>query len=565
MACKIITSDTLIPIEVNFKVSAGSGAGKTYWLINHIKSVLRNSKRLDGGRKIACITYTNVGVDTIKSRLSFSHDKVYVGTIHNFFFENVVKHYIGFIAKDEGFEMGNMKVLDDDMVCGYNVVKKIGEDVGQKYIEQSYFNEAIRNCRWHKEQDDIIFSPSRPYQATSKFHASIVSPAYKIYKDILWARGIMTYDDILYFTYKIILKYPFVLEILRATYPYFFIDEFQDSTPLQIEIIKRIAQGDSVIGVIGDKAQSIYGFAGADPQLFDNFVIGRMFEGYKIKWNRRSTDEIINLLNVVRNDIKQNGILHKHGPRPIIYIGDRIKAFQLAKSTLSPREELNFLSFRNDAANSMREQYDNAELQYRLLNSFDDTDENRANTTISCIKAIEYARQGLFRDAFRQTTKLNLTEEQSIRVIKKLLTEYNNFKDNTLSSFIEFLKTDFGDLKVSGLRKGKAKVFYDAHTYIQAAMKVGTFEKHVLYETIHKAKGDEFENVFVGIDKKNKGKGKGRELDFLLNPNIFSSEEHRVYYVAISRAIKRLFIQFPELSKDKIQSLKALPLDVIEI
>lgn len=96
-------------------------------------------------------------------------------------------------------------------------------------------------------------------------------------------------------------------------------------------------------------------------------------------------------------------------------------------------------------------------------------------------------------------------------------------------------------------------------------MEVGTFEKHVLYETIHKAKGDEFENVFVGIDKKNKGKGKGKELDFILNPDILSSEEQRVYYVAISRAIKRLFIQFPELSKDKIQSLKALPLDVIEI
>ncbi len=58
--------------------------------------------------------------------------------------------------------------------------------------------------------------------------------------------------------------------------------------------------------------------------------------------------------------------------------------------------------------------------------------------------------------------------------------------------------------------------------------------------TIHKAKGAEYENVFVV--------GNESLLDFLLNPNIEENEEHRVFYVALSRAKKRLFLYLDNLS-----------------
>ena len=80
----IITSDSKIPIEESFKVSAGPGAGKTHWLVNHIKQVLAKSKRLGAVKKIACITYTNVGTDTIYKRLQYNNDCVDVTTIHSF-------------------------------------------------------------------------------------------------------------------------------------------------------------------------------------------------------------------------------------------------------------------------------------------------------------------------------------------------------------------------------------------------------------------------------------------------------------------------------------------------
>jgi len=96
-----IKSDYCIPIEDienNFKVQAGPGAGKTYWLVNHIKNVLKNSKRLQKTRKIACITYTNISVNTINERLGNYSEQVEVSTIHSFLYSNVFKPYIRFIA-----------------------------------------------------------------------------------------------------------------------------------------------------------------------------------------------------------------------------------------------------------------------------------------------------------------------------------------------------------------------------------------------------------------------------------------------------------------------------------
>jgi len=83
-----ITSDSaLIDIEHHFRVSAGPGAGKTHWLVEHIRNVLHRSNRLGKTRKIACITYTNIAVETILSRLGTSVDRVEVSTIHSFLYK----------------------------------------------------------------------------------------------------------------------------------------------------------------------------------------------------------------------------------------------------------------------------------------------------------------------------------------------------------------------------------------------------------------------------------------------------------------------------------------------
>src|SRR5690606_35744101 len=109
MPITTIISNDIIDIEKPFKVKAGPGAGKTHWLVNRIKHVLANSKRLGCYRKIACITYTNTAVETISGRLNEGADREEISTIHSFTYNNIVKPYIHFIAAQYDF---NVKYMD---------------------------------------------------------------------------------------------------------------------------------------------------------------------------------------------------------------------------------------------------------------------------------------------------------------------------------------------------------------------------------------------------------------------------------------------------------------------
>ena len=69
------------------------------------------------------------------------------------------------------------------------------------------------------------------------------------------------------------------------------------------------------------------------------------------------------------------------------------------------------------------------------------------------------------------------------------------------------------------------------------------------HTTIHKAKGNEFENVLLVLEQE-------VFLDFLLKSNLANNEEHRIYYVAVSRAKERLFISVPDLTSEYYNALE---------
>ena len=97
--------------------------------------------------------------------------------------------------------------------------------------------------------------------------------------------------------------------------------------------------------------------------------------------------------------------------------------------------------------------------------------------------------------------------------------------------------------------------FYSKYTYRQLSQCVGLQEDSSAQRTVHKAKGDEFENVLVVFTDE-------KALKVLLNPNIKGWEPDRVYYVAMSRARDRLFLTVPFLSPNTESAIKQLPIDV---
>lgn len=569
MSITTINSDTIITdIDSHFKVSAGPGAGKTHWLVNHIKNVLHNSDKLFRTRKIVCITYTNIAVETILKRLGTSSEQVEVSTIHSFFYKNIVKPYASFIGTEYGLNVSQMDG-HDEIIISFGKIKEWADATSQYYLysdrnsdlareKQKKLTKALENLQWVIENNDVVLkiNPKKAYLGRITPKVSIRNNSLINFKKIYWEKGVLSHDDVLFFSFQIIKKFPFVLSILNAKFPYIFIDEFQDSNPIQVDIFKKLGLFDSKIGVIGDVAQSIYEFQGADYTQFQDFTMPNLTE-YILGENRRSSNEIIATLNNIRKDIKQIEFRDISIAKPIIFIGDMTSALKAAKIKCG-NERIYTLSRNNITSNAMKEEINGSGLDNKLLDKLKEIDSNtkRSNLIYSSIKAIAYGRENKFKDAIKEFEKLFNYRNDKIKGKKKalkyitlFLDKYPEFENITLFNFANFIRVNLV-FDLSNFRTGPIKTFYDTYTVKQLLLCVSIPEDMSLHKTIHKAKGDEFDNVLLVLKEES-------DINFLIERDLLSNEEYRINYVAISRAKNRLFISVPTLSTASQTTLQA--------
>jgi DNA helicase II / ATP-dependent DNA helicase PcrA len=554
-----ISSSDHIQLEQHFKVTAGPGAGKTHWLVNHIKNTVKNSLRLEKARKIACITYTNIAVETILKRLGTNIvNRVEVSTIHSFLYNHVIKPYLFLIAGE--FEVNIEKVNGHDIVLPqHTTVEKWLEHHSRvtdlkhpNSVKQLLFMDDKKNSLW-------VWLSNLEYKFDSYGHlklagkkdkagsiskvAEILEDDLLSYKKLSWARGRIDHDDVLFFSYILIKKHPFILKVLRAKFPYFFLDEVQDTNPIQAGIIRLIAEEETIVGVIGDPAQSIYAFQGADIEEFNNFKLENMAE-YQILENRRSSNQIIDLLNLVRNDIVQDKYKNVDKDVPIIFIGDTIDAYKKIKDLYGEDTVIHTLSRDNPTANAMKSMITLDGIDSNLIIKFRESDSNsdRQKIILNSIESVEFARIGDHKNALEKMKELfnDFSEKEqvnkSIVLLQELLSKYSSYNSQAIMEFYNTIKPH---VSMSGFRAGAAQDYYNTNSYKHLAICINFKDDTSHHRTIHKAKGDEFENVLL-VPK---------SLDFLINPNLENDEEHRIYYVGLSRAISRLFIVIPKILK----------------
>lgn len=555
-----IDSDVLIPIEQHFRVSAGPGAGKTYWLVGHIKNVLHTSKRLGKTRKIACITYTNIAVETILSRLGTTADQVEVSTIHSFLYKHILKPYASFLVDDYGLNVSEMDGHDDTILSNYSFLNEWKVKTNQLRItEDNLLIKAFKSTKWKFDNSGILVVNTDYPHRVGKY--SIKTDSYLEYKKMAWEKGVVHHDDVLFFSYQLIIKYPFILKVLQAKFPYFFVDEFQDTNPIQVAILKLIGENETIVGIIGDEAQSIYGFQGAEPKQFHSFDLPNITD-YVMSDNRRSTNQIIDVLNSVRADITQNKYRDEDGEKPVIIVGEMILALRRAKE-MSNAEPVYSLSRLNITSNAMKKEVGGSTLDDKLIEELSANDKPnsgnkyRSKVVIACLKATEFARERKFKDAIKELERIfkdkndkDKGKKEALKHICLLLKKYDAFKDKSLLDFYTIVKSEIKP-DISKLASGAAKTFYERHSYQQLALCVKITEDLSNHKTIHKAKGDEFHNVLVILKDES-------DLGFLLNSNLTDIEEQRICYVAISRAIERLFINTPSLPNGDLSELEGM-------
>lgn len=550
-------SGSEIPIDNHFKLYAGPGAGKTSFLVNHVKRILAESSRLAKSRKVACITYTNIGVDTLKSKLGEAASDVEISTIHSFLYKHVVQPYL-WKLKDCPFPLDKLNG-HDEVRLRFSQLKRFKEESDQGYLTDNVqLEKVLHNLTWKLVQENIELGFIR-YSDGKVGELNLKTRSFHLFKEICWEEGNLSHDDVLYFSYLLLKQESRIKEIIRAKFPYILIDEFQDTGPLQAEILKLIVENESTIGVIGDPCQAIFSFQGTDEKLFDDFSIDGM-QLYFINDNRRSTRQIVEMLNHMRQgrNFKQKSPDNKSGGKPMLLVGMPSQAQNYLQEITTNGEVYYTLAYKNDVVKSIEFNLDEElEEEIEIINK----DGDRGWRIHFIVQAIEYGRQLKIPEAIRLMKKAyrkkdEFSDKDAFINLKRFLDEYKNYSNETITNFNN--KFIYGEYGVKGeLKTAKIKDTYDALTYKQMAATVKVTDDISTFKTIHKSKGDEFDNVLVIA----RAKTEEKYLDFLLKPNM-SKEDHRVYYVALSRARKRLYINVPSLSDSEKEAIKDLPIDV---
>jgi DNA helicase-2/ATP-dependent DNA helicase PcrA len=591
-----IKSDTVLAdLDNHFRVFAGPGAGKTYWLICHIKNVLRNSKCLTSASKIACITYTTVASEQIREKLKESGDRVEISTIHSFLYKNVVKPYAHLLKDENGDHLIKYDELDghEEHKPSFGKVKKWIENpeiLSDKYkfllYDKDKKDKFFKNLSALNWELDELGKCKLCLKATKRKMPPLLLEKAEAYKKLYWEEGRIHHEDVLYFSYRLLEGHPLIREFISSRYPYIFIDEFQDTNPIQTKIMIWLANTGSIIGVIGDKAQSIYSFQGAKREDFDQFKLPNQID-YQIKDNRRSTQKIINLLNYMRKDdpLEQKCIRDIKGNAVCIVVSNNAKDilsfFREQTKTQRKDGEKCIVSRSNDYVAKLKSQDD--KITNDIWGEFSTIDYYRERTFNKIFLSTSYVSQGRYEIAVKElleifrTTKDGYIKNDDVlkgsiesdidkriivtTLLENLVTHQEEMNNDTfLNMYIRIrdMLQNF-DINLKGVNKGKFKDFAEKTIVRDMFNSLTIPENKSDIRTIHGAKGAEFESTLICL-------GDEKELKHILMPKIDAiDEECRIYYVAASRAKDLLYISVPTLSgSNKIRAGK-LGINIINI
>jgi DNA helicase II / ATP-dependent DNA helicase PcrA len=277
-------------------IIAGAGSGKTRVLTYKVAYLIESGVN---PYQILALTFTNKAANEMKERvaglLNISIDRLWMGTFHSVF-----ARILRMEAEKIGFTR-NFTIYDtDDSV---NVVKQVMAENG---ISTEKTNPKGIQATISFLKNKLIL-PKEFSQSAKTFYEKIVDRAYPEYQKILFKNNSLDFDDLLLKPIELFEKHPEVLEKYRERFKFILIDEYQDTNKAQYIIVRMLAEKYKNISVVGDDAQSIYKWRGAEIQnIFDFESDFSDCKIVKLEKNYRSTQNILTFAGcVIKKNIKQ--------------------------------------------------------------------------------------------------------------------------------------------------------------------------------------------------------------------------------------------------------------------
>jgi len=296
----------VMQIDGPVMVIAGAGSGKTRALTYRAAYML--AKGINPYRILA-LTFTNKAAAEMKERIfqligNSNAKAVMMGTFHGVFNRIIqVEH------EKLGF-MRNVTIYDTD--DAKNLLKSIVKELNldpKTYLASHVLHRISSAKSSLLSSEDYAKSPEI-LEADRINGKPYISEIFKRYNHRLKNSNAMDFDDLLFFMNVLLRDFPEILHKYQNRFQFILVDEYQDTNFAQYLIVKKLAAAHHNICVVGDDAQSIYAFRGANIQNILNFKKDYPeAKTFKLEQNYRSTQHIVNAANAV---IKHNqDQLHK--------------------------------------------------------------------------------------------------------------------------------------------------------------------------------------------------------------------------------------------------------------
>ena len=539
---------------------------------------------------ILTMTYTVAATEEMRSRFARLFGEEYrsrmeIRTI-NGVSSKIIKYYSDNISDKPPFELES----SEGKLTG--LIKKIYSELYEDYPDDSTVRDIKTAITYAKNMQLSATEIEKMDTGVKRF-----PQIFDRYNRVLREKRLMDYDDQMAYALKILRACPKVLEYFRAQYRYICVDESQDTSKIQHTIIRLLAQGSGNIFMVGDEDQSIYGFRAAYPAALMSFEKdypnARLL---KMEQNYRSTPEIVsaadNFIRKSRNRREKHMFTAAKNGLPVqkIYAAERETQyrylFEIAKDCT---EETAVLYRNNDSAVPLIDMFEREGIPYNCRRFDESFFSHKIVSDICDIMA--FSEDGTNTDIFmRIYYKLGCAISKSAvqfacreskrsgkPILEALLTapELSDFGKELVSqlsvnmrqlqydsaehallrisyamrytNYIEQNKLDKGKLDILMLlaeREESAASLKNRLNTLRELISGHENRPEVKFElsTVHSAKGLEYERVYLldvidGIlpskpELRCESEEEKQQFD----------EERRLYYVAMTRAKKELYI-----------------------
>ena len=326
--------EAVTSLEGPLMVLAGAGSGKTRVLTMRIAHLINN---LVDPFNILALTFTNKAAKEMKIRIAkvvgeSEARSLWMGTFHSVFARILRSeaHFLGFPA--------NFTIYDSQ--DSLNVLKKVLKELN---IDLDLYKPKKVQARISSYKNNLItvkayFSNPELMEADERANMKHIGLIYQKYVDVCYRNGAMDFDDLLLKTNELLTRFPEILAKYQDRFRYILVDEYQDTNHSQYLIVKALASKFENICVVGDDAQSIYSFRGAN--IFNILNFKKDYPDavtVSLEQNYRSTQNIVNAANVV---IAKNVQQFKKNVFSENEEGEKIKVYR----SLSDADEANFVA-----------------------------------------------------------------------------------------------------------------------------------------------------------------------------------------------------------------------------